>query len=118
MRLPSHGTSRMPNEYMRLLRKSDPKSYDKSKKQYEMDFDQAHGNYNEDNDMDDNDMDEFINDWYGEDDAGEDESFLRAEALQRIYEGSKLSRLSASLLILNLQDRYAWSNASVSALFK
>lgn len=76
MRLPSHGTSRMPNEYMRLLRKSDPKSYDKLKKQYEMDFDQAHGNYNEDNDMDDNDMDEFINDWYGEDDAGEDESFL------------------------------------------
>lgn len=118
MSLPSHGTSRMPNEYMRLLRKSDPKSYDKLKKQYEMDFDKAHENYNDDNDMDDNDMEEFINDWYGGDDAGEDESFLRAEALQRIYEGSNLSRLSASLLILNLQDRYAWSNASVSALFK
>ncbi|MCO5601780.1 hypothetical protein L7F22_055905 [Adiantum nelumboides] len=101
VRLPSHGTSCMPNEYMRLLRKSDPKSYDKLKKQYEMDFDQAHGNYNEDNDMDGNDMDEFINDWYGEDDAGEDESFLRAEALQRIYEGSKLSRLNFLPLVID-----------------
>ncbi|MCO5560628.1 hypothetical protein L7F22_014244 [Adiantum nelumboides] len=66
-----HGTSRMPYEYMRLLRKSDPKSYHKLKKQYEMDFDKAHEEYNDDNDMDDNDMDEFINDWYvGDDIAG------------------------------------------------
>ncbi|MCO5556882.1 hypothetical protein L7F22_010436 [Adiantum nelumboides] len=58
--LPSHmhGTSQMLDEYMRLLRKSDPKSYHKLKKQYEMDFDKAHEEYN-----DDNDMDEFINDW-------------------------------------------------------
>ncbi|MCO5594313.1 hypothetical protein L7F22_048342 [Adiantum nelumboides] len=68
--LPSHmhGTSRMPDEYMRLLRKSDPKSDHKLKKQYEMDFDKAHEEYNDDNDMDDNDMDEFINDWYAGDD--------------------------------------------------
>ncbi|MCO5595470.1 hypothetical protein L7F22_049513 [Adiantum nelumboides] len=119
--LPSHmhGTSRMPDEYMRLLCKSDPKSYHELKKQYEMDFDKVHEEYNDVNDMDDNDMDEFINDWYaGDDIAGEDESFLRAKALQQIYKGSKLSRLSASLLILNLQNRYAWSNASVLALFK
>ncbi|MCO5614259.1 hypothetical protein L7F22_068539 [Adiantum nelumboides] len=83
-----------------------------------MDFDKAHEEY-DDNDMDNNDMDEFINDWYaGDDIASEDESFLRAEALQQIYKGSKLSRLSASLLILNLQNRYAWSNASVLALSK
>ncbi|MCO5585574.1 hypothetical protein L7F22_039509 [Adiantum nelumboides] len=58
--LPSHmhGTSRMPDKHMRLLRKSDPKSYHKLKKQYEMDFDKAHEEYN-----DDNDMDEFINNW-------------------------------------------------------
>ncbi|MCO5587800.1 hypothetical protein L7F22_041752 [Adiantum nelumboides] len=118
VRLSSHGTSRMPNEYMRLLHKSDPKSYDKLKKQYEMDFGQPHGNYNEDNDMDANDIDKSINDWYEEDDVGDDESFLRAEALQRIYKGSKLPQLIASLLVLNLQDPYAWSNASVLALFK
>ncbi|MCO5571184.1 hypothetical protein L7F22_024918 [Adiantum nelumboides] len=63
--LPSHmhGTSQMPDEYMRLLHKSDPKSYHKLKKQYEMDFDKVHEEYNDNNDMDDNDMDEFINDW-------------------------------------------------------
>ncbi|MCO5578644.1 hypothetical protein L7F22_032488 [Adiantum nelumboides] len=68
--LPSHmhGTSQMPDEYMRLLHKRDPKSYHKLKKQYEMDFDRAHEEYNDDNGMDDNDMEEFINDWYAGDD--------------------------------------------------
>ena len=103
---------RMPNEYMRLLCKSDLKSYYKLKQLYEKDCDKVRDDYN-----DDNDMDNFINDWYKGDDAGTNESFLRAEALQQIYEGSKLSRLSASLLILNLQSRYGWSNTSVSALF-
>ena len=98
---------------MRLLRKSDLKSYYKLKQLYEKDCDKVHDDYNDDNDMDD-----FINDWYEGDDAGTNESFLRAEALQKIYEGSKLSRLSASLLILNLQSCYGWSNTSVLALFQ
>ena len=111
--LPSHGNSQMPDEYMRLLCKSNLKSYYKLKQLYEKDCDKVRDDYN-----DDNDMDNFINDWYKGDDADTNESFLRAEALQKIYEGSKLSRLSPSLLILNLQSRYGWSNTSVLALFQ
>ena len=103
----------MPNEYMRLLCKSDLKSYYKLKQLYEKNCEKVRDDYN-----DDNDMDNFINDWYKGDDAGTNESFFRAKALQQIYEDSTLSRLSASLLILNLQSRYGWSNTSILALFQ
>ena len=103
----------MPDEYMRLLCKSDLKSYHKLKQLYDKDCDKVRDDYN-----DDNDMVNFINDWYKGDDASTNESFLRAKALQQIYEGSKLSRLSASLLILNLQSCYGWRNTSVLALFQ
>ncbi|MCO5548306.1 hypothetical protein L7F22_001763 [Adiantum nelumboides] len=89
--LPSHmhSTSRMPDEYMRLLRKSNPKSYHKLKKQYKMDFDKAHEEYNDDNDMDDNDMNEFINDWYAGDDIanGEEENLARQNHSQFFKDG-------------------------------
>ena len=86
---------------MRILCKRNLKSYHKLKQLYEKDCDKVFDDYNDDNDMVD-----FINDWYKGDDAGTNESFLRAKALQQIYKGSKLSRLSASLLILNLQSCY------------
>ena len=80
MRLPSHGTSQMPNEYMRLLCKSNLKSSYKLKQLYEKDCDKVHNDYS-----DDNDMDNFINDWYKGDDAGTNEIFFRAKELQQIY---------------------------------
>ena len=101
---------------MRILCKSDPNAYAKLKVQYTKDF-------NGRDDIFDNDdgMSNFIEDWYQNDEASDipkNEKYLQEEALKRVYEGSQLTRLSAGLLILNLQNHFGWSNVSVSALLK
>ena len=106
----------MSIECMRILRRSDPNTYARLKEQYSKDF-------NGRDDIFDNDdgMADFIEDWHQNDSASDipnNEKYLRKEALKCIYEGSQLTRLSASLLILNLQNRFGWSNVSVSTLLK
>ena len=113
MSVPSRGISRLSIECMRLLRKSDPSNYARLKTLYNSQLDDV-----DDIQDDDDVMNDFISDWYTGSDAHKEESFLQDEAKQKIYEGSDLSRLSATLLILNLQNHYGWSSASVTALFK
>ncbi|MCO5601656.1 hypothetical protein L7F22_055779 [Adiantum nelumboides] len=112
----SHNVSQMSIECMRILRRSDPNTYARLKEQYAKDF-------NGRDDIFDNDdgMADFIEHWHQNDSASDipnNEKYLRKEALKCIYEGSQLTRLSASLLILNLQNRFGWSNVSVSAQLK
>ncbi|MCO5608538.1 hypothetical protein L7F22_062749 [Adiantum nelumboides] len=90
--------------------------YARLKEQYAKEF-------NGRDDIFDNDdgMADFIEDWHQNDSASDipnNKKYLRKEALKCIYEGSQLTRLSTSLLILNLQNRFGWSNVSVSALLK
>ncbi|MCO5607792.1 hypothetical protein L7F22_061993 [Adiantum nelumboides] len=106
----------MSIECMRILRKSDPNTYARLKEQYAKDFNGRDDIFDNDDDMAD-----FIEDWHQNDSASNipnNEKYLRKEALKCIYEGSQLTRLSASLLILNLQNRFGWSNVFVSALLK
>ena len=71
-------------------------------------------NMGESDDHDDG-MAEWIDDWFGNmEHVSTHEQFLRAEATKKLYSGCSLTRLSASLLILNLQNRFGWSNVSVT----
>lgn len=47
----------------------------------------------------------------------EDEILLRKEADTPLYPGASISRLATSILILNLQATYKWSDRSVTSLF-
>lgn len=60
----------------------------------------------------DNDLDDEEN---TPNDGHED---LLEEALRVLYPGASISKLAASLLILNLQAKFKWSNASVTALLE
>ncbi len=89
-----------PDEYMNVLRKHDRDSVT---------------NISED-DHDDG-MAEWIDTWFeNTDHVSSHVQFLRAEATKKLYSGCSLTRLSSSLLILNLQSRFGWSNVSVTAL--
>ena len=101
-------------ECMRILRNQGPTTFKRLRDEYaaapDHELDEGHN---------DDDMNEFLNDWF-QDGSKEDnpcKEFLRKEALKNLYDGaSTLTRLSATSLILNLQSRYQWSNASMSAL--
>ena len=100
---------------MRLLRTQDPSTYQRLRDEYNAKCTEK--GTNEEN-VDD-DMNEFIDDWFqasSEEEIFPHEKFLREEASRPIYNGASISRLSATLLILNLQSQYQWSNASVFAL--
>lgn len=74
--------------------------------------------------MEDDNIDEMLADWFpavhAMPNVEHDIEYtkLSEEASTPIYNGSSLSRLSTTLLILNLQAKYGWSNTSVSALLK
>ena len=75
-------------------------------------------------------INEMIIDWFTTNTASENvhddnttelqDSFhkLTVEANTPLFDGSNISRLSAVLLLLNLQAQFGWSNNSVSALFR
>jgi hypothetical protein len=69
-------------------------------------------------DENDDGMADWLDDWFEDIDqhVSNHEQFLRAEATKKLYSGCSLTRLSSSLLILNLQSRFGWSNVSVTAL--
>lgn len=110
------GHYRLSMECMRILRTQDPITFQRLKDEYASNPVVHHV---EEEPHHDDDINEFLDDWFQDDkeDHNPREKFLRDEALKYIYEGASLTRLSATLLILNLQARYHWSNASVSALF-
>ena len=60
-----------------------------------------------DNDLDDEE--------YTPNNGNED---LLEEAQKALYPGASVSRLATSVLILNLQAKFKWSNASVTALLE
>ena len=60
-----------------------------------------------DNDLDDEE--------YTPNNGNED---LLEEAQKALYPGASVSRLATSVLILNLQAKFKWSNASVTALLQ
>jgi hypothetical protein len=60
-----------------------------------------------DNDLDDKE--------YTPNNGNED---LLEEAQKALYPGASVSRLATSVLILNLQAKFKWSNASVTALLE
>lgn len=72
-------------------------------------------------------MDNLINDVYEHPDVegshveeafvSAEENMLREEMNTPLYPGAKTSRLATSLLLLNLQAKYKWSNTSVTSLF-
>lgn len=100
---------------MRLLRTQDPSTYQRLRDEYNAKCREKATNEGH---IDD-DINEFIDDWFqasSEEETCPHEKFLREEASRPIYNGASISRLSVTLLILNLQTRYQWSNASVSAL--
>jgi len=75
-------------------------------------------------------MQDMINDWFTNE--GEDEMYdnfnnkdgyeiynkVKQEFQLQIYSGAKISKLSATLLLLNLQTTYGWSNDSLDSLLK
>jgi hypothetical protein len=111
----------LPNEYMNVLRKHDRDSYDTRRRQQMHDpsatsWQEANAHPLEDENGDG--MADWLDDWFEDTDqhVSNHEQFLRAEATKKLYSGCSLSRLSSSLLILNLQSRFGWSNVSVTAL--
>ena len=75
-------------------------------------------------------INDMINDWLMDEGAEDpcahfnsrdgDETYhkVKEEAQVPIYKGSKVSKLSATLLLLNLQITYGWSDNSVDALLR
>ena len=73
---------------------------------------------------------DMINDWFmdeGEEDPcghfnskdGDDTyNKVKKEAQIPVYNGAKVSKLSATLLLLNLQTTYGWSDNSLDSLFR
>lgn len=106
----------LPEEYMRILRQHDRDDYERRRQQQTED----HTSHTQSENMDDyhdDGMDDFLNDWFQPtNDTSSQEEFLREEATKSLYPGCTLTRLSASLIMLNLQNRFGWSNASISAL--
>lgn len=47
-----------------------------------------------------------------------EEEAMRGLASTPLYEGAEMSKLRACLLLLNLQTKYGWSDASVTELFR
>lgn len=47
-----------------------------------------------------------------------EEKKLREESKTALYPGAKTSRLATSLLLLNLQAKYRWSDQSLTSLFE
>lgn len=47
-----------------------------------------------------------------------EEKKLREESKTTLYPGAKTSRLATSLLLLNLQAKYRWSDQSLTSLFE
>ncbi len=104
---------------MNVLRKSDRDTYDRRRIHDQQMHESSMYTQQENIGDDDHDdgMAEWIDDWFGNmEHVSTHEQFLRAEATKKLYSGCSLTRLSASLLILNLQNRFGWSNVSVTAL--
>lgn len=53
-----------------------------------------------------------------ENNVSKEEKMLREQSMEMLFPGSTTSRLSACLLILDLQASYAWSDRSVTSLLK
>jgi hypothetical protein len=64
----------------------------------------------------DDGMAEWLDDWFDTEHVSNHEQFLQAKATKKLYSGCSLTRLSSSVLILNLQTRFGWSNVLVTAL--
>ena len=110
----------LPNEYMRVLRENDPDTFNRRKQGHMQEpttLPQQTNYVNDHDDMHDDGMSEFLDDWFqNTEPVTSQEQFLRDEASTKLYSGCALTRLSSSLLILNLQNRFGWSNVSVTAL--
>ena len=104
----------LPNEYMRVLGDPDTFNRRKQRNMQEPTTIPQQTNYV---DGHDDGMSEFLDDWFqNTKPVTSQEQFLRDEASTKLYSGCALTRLSSSLLILNLQNRFGWSNVSVTAL--
>lgn len=109
---------------MQILKRNDPQSYKVLKEKYVAeDIEFAKTKEAEQLKCEDEHMESLLHDYFehGHDSGDEHDtrgSFLRNEALTPLYAGSNLTRLSASLLILNLQTRFGWSNVGVSTLLE
>lgn len=123
---PHHGphVSQLNRDYANLLRERDPSLYEDLVREptEEFQFDETSKNLSQS--WCDDAMVEMVEDIY----IARERPFtkrdarchdaLKKEADTPIYENAKLSRLSATLLILNLQARHKWTNESTTALLE
>ena len=118
----SCGCPCLTEEKMKKLKQTNPQLYEELKTKY------AQDNANEEhtNEWEDDGIHEFLEDWFVHNEDPQDNSFqmekkeahLKEEALKPLYPQSCLTRLSASLLLLNLQAQFGWSNTLVTALLE